>query len=346
MLKKMAVAVALVLVLAACSNRSRMVLYTWSDMFPQEILTEFEKETGIRIRYVNFEQNETMFAMLKAARGGRYDLVIADDYMVENVISEGLAKRLDISLLSNYGNINPIYQKQFYDPTDGYTIPYGAGVQTIVYDPQRAGIQINGYNELWNPALEQKLGIIDNFRVINGMALKVMGQSYNTNNLDMIQAAGEFLKTLAPNIRLIRDDRLEDELVSGEIAAAVMYTSNATTAKMERPDLEVVFPREGIGFGIMPAFIPANAPNADAAYAFLNYILDAERGALCFMELGYYSTFSASDRFIDPELRDALTLPEDFRNFDAMEMIQNISPEAEEMHSRIWTEFKAAAGRD
>jgi spermidine/putrescine-binding protein len=176
------------------------------------------------------------------------------------------------------------------------------------------------------------------------MALKVLGQSYNTNNLQIIGAAGELLKDLAPNIRLIRDDNLEDELLSGEIFAAVMYTSQVTAAKLERPELEVVYPVEGIGFGIMAAFIPVNAPNPDAAHDFLDYILDAERGARCFEHMGYYSTFSASDPYIVPDCYEFLTIPQEFDE-DSMEMIQNISPEAEELHNRIWTEFKAATSQ-
>jgi spermidine/putrescine-binding protein len=344
MLKKLAYVLLTALMLAACGNKQSLVLYTWSDMFPQEILDGFEKDTGIKVKYVNFDTDETMFAKLKADKKGSYDLVIADDYIIETVISEGLAKRMDRSLLSNYGNINPVYQKQFYDPSDEYTIPYGAGVQTIVYD-QEVGLPIRGYFDLWNPMLKQKIGIIGNYRVINGMALKVLRESYNTNDLKIISYAGELLKILAPNIRLIRDDKLDDELVSGEVSVAVMYTSQVTMAKMAKPELKIVFPIEGIGFGIMAAFIPAKAHNAAAAHAFLDYILDPQRGAQCFMALGYYSTFSASDPYIDEEYRDFLTLPEDFRNFDSMEMIQNISPEAEELHNRIWTEFKAATGQ-
>jgi spermidine/putrescine-binding protein len=175
------------------------------------------------------------------------------------------------------------------------------------------------------------------------MALKVLGQSYNTNDTAVIRQAGEKLLGLAPNIRLIRDDRLEEELLSGEIAAAVMYTSQVTAANLENPDLAVVFPSEGIGLGIMGGFIPSKAPNAGAAYAFLNYILDAQRGAQCFEALGYYSTFSASDPYISDEYKPFLTLPEGF-NVN-MEMIQNIGEAAEEEHSRVWTAFRSAAGR-
>jgi spermidine/putrescine-binding protein len=324
-------------------EKKQLTLFTWDEMFPQEILDGFEKETGIKINYVNFDYDETMLTRLQTAGGGDYDLVIADDYIIETAIAEGLVQKLDKRRLSNYRNINPIYQKQFYDPNDEYTVPYGAGVQTIVYDPKTVRLDIRGYADLWDRSLANSLGIIENYRVINGMALKVLGQSYNVEDPALIRRAGDRLLELAPNIRLIRDDNLQDELISGEISAAVMYTSQVTMAKMENPDLRIVFPQEGIGFGIMAGFIPSKAPNPDAAYAFLNYILDAERGARCFEFLGYYSTYSASDPLIGAEYKDFLTLPGGF-NVN-MEMIQNIGAEAEEVHSLIWTAFKAAAGQ-
>ena len=333
----------LAVIVCGCGGKGKFTLYTWDEMFPQEILRGFEEETGIKINYVNFDANETMLARLQASKGGNYDLIIGDDYIIEVVIAEGLAQKLDKSKLSNFRNINPIYQGQFYDPTDEYTVPYGAGVMTIVYDPRRVKINISGYTDLWDSSLANSVGIIGNFRVINGMVLKALGESYNTNDIDSIRFAGIFLQALAPNIRLIRDDHLEDELLSGEISTAVMYTSQVTTAKMTDPELKVVFPAEGIGFGIMAGFIPVKAPNPNAAHAFLNYILDAQRGAECFEYLGYYSTYSASDPLIDPAFKEFLTLPEGF-NVD-MEMIQNISPEAEEAHNLIWTEFKAATGQ-
>jgi len=329
--------------LSGCSKKKTLTLYTWAEMFPQEILDGFEKEAGYRVNYVNFDYDETMLTKLESVKGGSYDLIIADDYIIEAVIEKGLAQKLDKSKLSNYGNINKIYQGQFYDPFDEYTVPYGAGVQTIVYDPERVSINISGYGDLWDPSLRNSIGIIDSYRVINGMALKVLGKSYNTLNLGEIRAAGEKLLSLAPNIRLIKDDGLEEEILSGEISAAVMYTSQVTMAMMEKPELKMVFPGEGIGFGIMAGFIPSKAPNPEAAHAFLDYILDAKRGAGCFEFLGYYSTYSASDKYISAEYKEFLTLPVGFNT--NMEMIQNVSAEAEEEHSLVWTSFKAAAGR-
>ncbi|MGI6667227.1 MAG: polyamine ABC transporter substrate-binding protein [Bacillota bacterium] len=318
-------------------------LFTWEGMFPEEVLARFESETGIEVNYSNFDYDETMLAKLEAAGGGDYDVVIADDYIIETVIAKGLAQKLDLAKIPNFSKVNPIYQGQFYDPDDEYTVPYGAGVQTIVYNPEAVQKEITGYADLWDESLKDSVGTIANYRVINGMALKVLGGSYNTEDLDVIEAAGRKLIELAPNIRVIKDDNLQDDLLSGEIDVAVMYTSQVTMAKMANPDLKVVFPREGIGFGIMANFIPSKAPHPDAAYKFIDFILDPEVSAECFEWLGYYCTNKEADELISPDYRDFLTLPEGFN--EDMEMIQIVSAEAEEVHAKIWTEFKAACGQ-
>ncbi len=324
-------------------GNGQLNLYTWEGMFPQEVLDGFTEETGIKLNYVNFDTDETMLSKLEAAEGGDYDVIIADDYIIETAISEGLVQKLEKEKIPNFKNINPVYQGQFYDPQDEYTVPYGAGVQTIVYDPARVDLTITGYEDLWDQGLKGEVGIIGSTRVIDGMALKVLGESYNTEDPEKIKAAGEKLLELAPNIRLIKDDNLQDDLISGEVSAAVMYTSQVTTAKLTNPELQVVYPKEGIGFGVMAQFIPAKAPNAEAAYRFIDYILRPEISVQCFEYMGYYCTNKEADSLISEEYREFLTLPEDFQAED-MEMIGNISAEAWDEHMKVWNEFKAACG--
>lgn len=323
----------------AFAEGTTLNLYTWAEMFDPEVISDFEAETGITVNYTNFDYDETMLAKLESTKGGEYDLVIADDYIIETVIAEGLAQKLDQSKIPNFGNINPVYQGQFYDPDDAYTVPYGAGVQTIVYNPVAVSTEVKGYADLWNEEFEDNIAITANYRVMIGMALKILGYSYNTNDLDKLNEAGELLYKLAPNIRLIKDDNIQDDLISGEVNAAVMYTSQVTMAKLADPELAVVYPAEGIGFGIMGMFIPSQAPNADAAHAFIDYILRPEVSKRCFEYLGYYCTNKEADALIDPEYQEFLVLPEDI-DLDRMEMIGNISAEAMEKQADIWTEFK------
>lgn len=314
-------------------------LFTWDGMFPQEILAGFEEETGIRINYSNFDYDEDMLAKLEETEGGDYDLVIADDYIIEVVIQEGLAQKLDTARLENYQNLNPVFMSQFYDPANEYTVPYGSGIPLIVYDPSLTDVEIKGYGDLWNPALEDNVAITANYRVINGITLKSMGESMNTENLDVIQAAGDKLLELAPNIRVINDSNTQDFLVSGEVAAAFLYTSQVSLAMSAKEDLKLVYPEEGLGFGIMAGFIPSKAPNADAAYAFIDYINRPENAAACFEYLGYYCTNKAAEEFISEEMKGLIVLPESVKDG---EIVQNISQEAEDLHSEIWNKFKAA----
>lgn len=314
-------------------------LYTWDGMFPQEILAGFEKETGVRINYSNFDYDEDMLAKLEETKGGDYDLVFADDYIIELVAREGLAQKLDTGRLENYGNLNPVFMSQFFDPQNEYTVPYGAGIPLLVYDPAMTEVEITGYEDLWNPALKDNVAITANYRVINGIALKVMGESYNTEDLEVIRAAGDRMMELAPNIRVINDSNTQDFIVSGEVAAAFLYTSQVSAALNAREDLKVVYPKEGLGFGIIAGFIPSQAPNAAASYAFLDYINRPENAAKCFEYIGYYCTNKAAEEYISEDMKKLIVLPEDA---SAGEIVQNISQEAEDLHAEIWNEFKSA----
>jgi len=314
-------------------------LYTWAGMFPQEVLDGFEERYGVKINYTNFDYNEDMLAKLEETEGGEYDFIIADDYILELIQKEGLCRELDKEQLPNYGNINPVFQGQFYDPEDTFSVPYGAGIPLIVYDPALTDVEIKGYSDLWNPSLADNVALIGNYRVINGITLKTMGESFNTEDLSVIEKAGEKLETLADNVRVISDSNTQDFLVSGEVAAAFLYSSQVSAALNAREDLVAVYPEEGLGFGIMAGFIPSNAPNAEAAHAFINYLLEPEISAQCIEYIGYYCTNKEAEQYISEEMKPFVVLPEDAAKG---EIIQNVSAEAEALHSEIWNQFRTA----
>lgn len=316
-------------------DNKELVLYTWEGLFPQEVLTDFEDETGIRIISSNFDSNETMFEKVQQSDGKDYDLVIGDDYIIEQIVNNGLAKELDKEKLKNYDNINPLYQSQFYDPENKYTIPHGAGIPLIVYDPEQVDFEIQGYEDLWTPALEDKIATIASYRAVEGMVLLTMGKSMNEQDPAVIKEVGEKLKELAPNIRMIQDTNTQNALLNGEASVGILYTSQVIAALAENPDLKVVYPKEGLGFGIMNFFIPKNAPDTEEAYAFLDYILEPEVAAKCFDFVGYYCTNKAADELVNPDL----VVPD---SVTKGEIIQNVSAEAEEVYNQNWTEFKAA----
>lgn len=319
----------------SAKDKDELVLYTWDGMVPQEVLDDFEKETGTKVVYSNFDTDETMLEKLSQAKGGDYDVVIADDYIIESAVKEGLVQKLDKDAITNWGNINPLFQGQFYDPDDEYTVPYGAGIPLIVYDPDQVDIDIKGYKDLWDPSLEDSVAIIGAYRVICGITQLSMGESMNEDDVDVIARTGEKLQELAPNIRLIQDDNTQNALLNGEASVAFLYTSQVTQALKDNPDLKVVYPEEGLGFGILGTFIPSEAPNTEAANEFINYLLQPEVTAKCINSVGYYNTNKAADDLVD----ENLVVPDDVTKGES---IENVSQEAEQEYNKIWTEFKAA----
>ena len=195
--------------------------------------------------------------------------------------------------------------------------------------------EITGYEDLWNSKLEDKIATIASYRAVEGMVLLTMGKSMNEEDPTVIKEAGEKLVSLAPNIRMIQDTNTQNALLNGEASVAILYTSQVIAALQENPDLKVVYPKEGLGFGIMNFFIPKNAPDTEEAYEFLNYILEPEVAAKCFDFVGYYCTNKAADDLVNPDL----VVPD---SVTKGEIIQNVSTEAEEVYNQNWTEFKAA----
>ncbi len=317
-----------------------ITVYTWDGMFPKDVIKGFEKETGIHVEFANFDLDETMLAKLQETEGKEYDVVIADDYILDTVIKEGLAQKLDKNKIATWNNINSLYQGHFYDPQDEYTVPYGAGIPLIVYNPKLTDMKITGYNDLWDKRLQDNVALIGNYRVINGITLKSMGESLNCEDLDKIKKAGEKMEKLAPNIRVLSDSNTQDFLITDEVAAAFMYTSQVVKALQARPDLKIVYPKEGLGFGIMPAFIPINAPNSDGAHQFLEYINKPKVAAKCFEHLGYFTTNKASEEFISDELKELLIAPS---NITKGEVIHNIKTEANDLQLENWNKLQSAS---
>ncbi len=346
-MKKRLLAAGCVLLAAAALTMSvsaageELVLYTWEGMFPDEVLRGFEEETGIKVIYSNFDTDEGMLTELSRTKGGDYDLVVADDYIIEQAAAEGLVQEIDKDIVTNFDNINPVYQHTFYDPEDVYTVPYGAGIPLIVYDPSMVDIEITGYESLWDESLRDSVAITANYRVINGITLLTMGYTMNEEDPDVIAGAGEKLLELAPNIRLIQDDNTQNALLNGEASVAFLYTSQVTQVLAEDPSLEVVYPEEGLGFGIMAAFIPSDAPNAEGANLFLNYILEPENAAACMNYIGYLNTVEAADDLVD----EALVADAEMVAGLEKDFVLNVSAEAEEAYSKNWTNFKAACGQ-
>jgi spermidine/putrescine transport system substrate-binding protein len=301
-------------------------------------VAKFTEETGIKVNYTTFASNEEMLLKMSMS-SNEYDVILASDYAINTLRKQDKLQKLDKSLLPNYDNLDPAFLSQYYDENNEYTVPYTAGTPLIVVNPDLTDVEITGYEDLWKPELKDSIVIIDDARNIVGITLKTLGYSFNTTDDKELAEAKEKLMTLRPNIRAFNYDTPHNDMLSGEVSVGYMFTPFVLLAMDGNPDLKVVYPKEGMGFGIDSLVIPANAPHPKNAHALLNFLLDSEvAGNTAGMQY-YLSPVKTAYEFIPKYLRDnpAIRIPEEI--LGETEFIMDVG-EAESKFQEIWAEFK------
>ncbi len=324
--------------LALAEEEKVLNLFTWATYIDDATVAKFTEETGIKVNYTNFASNEEMLLKMSAA-GNEFDVILASDYAINTLRKDGKLQKLNKEWLPNYGNLDPAFLSQYYDENNEYTVPYTAGTPLIVYNPDLVDIEITGYGDLWNPALKDSIVLIDDARNIIGITLKTLGYSFNTTDEAQLEEARQKLMSLRPNVRSFNYDTPHNDLLSGEVSVGYMFTPFVLLAMDENPNLKVVYPKEGMGFGIDSLVIPANAPHPENAHKLLNFLLDSQvAGNTAGMQY-YLSPVQTAYEFIPEYLRDnpAIKIPPEI--LGETEFIKDLGP-LESKYQEIWAEFK------
>ena len=155
--------------------------FSWATYIDDDTVAKFTEQTGIKVNYTTFATNEEMLLKMSMS-SNEYDVILASDYAINILRKQDKLQKLNKDLLPNYGNLDPAFMSQYYDENNEYTVPYTAGTPLIVYNPDLVDIEIDGYEDLWNPALKDSIVIIDDARNIVGITLKTLGYSFNTTD--------------------------------------------------------------------------------------------------------------------------------------------------------------------
>lgn len=279
----------------------KVVVYNWAEYIPQGVVEAFEQETGIKVEYSTYENNEVMYAKLKLQQGKGYDVVVPSTYLVAKMRDEGLLQKLDHGKLTNFKNLDKNLLDKPYDPGNQYSIPYlwgstGIAVNAKEVDPA----SITGWADLWDAKWQGKLLLTDDVREVFHMALKKNGFSTNTTNQDEIKTAYEDLQKLMPNVRVFNADAPREPFLAGDVSIGMIWSGEASMAQKENPDIKYIYPKEGAAFWVDSFAIPSGAENVDNAHKFIDYMLRPEVGKKVVEELAY-STPNAAALVLLPE---------------------------------------------
>ena len=320
-------------------------LYLPGEYLGENVISDFEKQYGVRVIVENFDSNEMMYTKLMA--GDRYDVIIPSDYMIERLMNEEFLQPLDKSMIPNMENMSDAVLGMSYDPDNTYSIPYFWGSVGLVYNHENvdpAVIESEGWEILRNTDYAGHIYIYDSERDSFMMAFKALGYSMNTEDSNEINDAYEWLlqmnNTMSP---VYVTDEVIDGMMNGYKDIAVVYSGDAAVVLDENEDMSFYMPSQGTNIWCDAMVIPQNAENPKLAHEFINYMLTYEAAFDNTETVGYTSPnaevfeemTSSEDLYAD----NAAYLPRS--GYDKDEMFHDNQVLMREL-SKLWIKVKAA----
>ncbi len=345
---------------AALSAAEEKILniYNWPDYIAKDMLANFTLDTGIKVNYQTFENNEVLQAKLVAGNTG-YDIVMPGAVFAKSQIDGGLLMKLDKTKISNYGNLDASIMAKLdkIDAGNAYLVPWAWSFTTVGINKAKVAkalgstpLPANAWELVFNPVYTAKLkscgiAFLDSPTEVIPPAMHYLGKNAYSNDAADHQAAGDMLAKMRPHLRLFSSTMIDD-LASGKVCVVLGWAGDINIAKgraIENKNgnqIEALLPSTGGLIFFDNLAIPKDAKHPNNALAFINYFLKPEVSAALTNELGYATANKASLANVNPEIaKDQAVFP-DAANLQKMVSPASFSNQARQSMSNVFTLFK------
>jgi putrescine transport system substrate-binding protein len=344
---------------AAAAEEKRLFIYNWSDFIGPNTVARFERLTGIKVTYDVYDAEETMEARLLAGGSG-YDLVSASTDFFGREIKAGVYETLDKSKLPNWKNLDPqiLEIQSAYDPNNAHAVPYLHSINGFAYNvdlvkARMPNAPVDSLDMLFKPEIVSKFAdcgvtFLDSAEDTIQLALNYLGLDPNTTKREDFKAAEELLLKVRPYIRSFDSVEYLNGLANKEVCVAMSWSSDYALsharAKAAGVNVNLAFtvPKEGANETFSSLLIPQGAPHPQAAYQFINFILQPDVIAEITDAIYYGNDNLASRPLVNPRILADVTLyptPEmEARLYKSAE----VNAATERIRTRSWTRIKTA----
>ena len=344
---------------AAQEEEKGLNVYNWSNYISEHTLKNFEKETGIKVRYDNFDNNEIVHAKLVAGKTG-YDIVVPSSYWAKVQADAGLLRKLDKSQIPNLGNLDPEFKANLanLDPGNQYMVDWLWGYTAVGINVDKVKAALgsmpmpdNVWDLVFKPEYISKLkgcgvSFLDSATEIVPAALHYLGKpAYSRNQADYA-AVGPLLKNIRPHVTLFSSSGYINDMANGSICVALGWSGDINIARQRAihgktgQKLEELIPKNGGVVFMDVMVIPADAPHPSNAHKFINYILKPEVHAAITNKVFYANPNKESRKFIKPEVANNPTVFPSEADMKNMAMPDAISNDIRRTMTRLYTSFK------
>ncbi len=342
--------IAVVLLTGATNAQPVVNVCSWGEYIDEDLITQFEEETGIAVNYQTAESNEALYSLLKSGAGD-YDVIVPSDYMISQLIEEDMLAELDYSRIPNYGLISDRFKGLTYDPQERYTVPYAWGTVGIIYNTSMVEEPITSWSALFDDRYAGNVLMFRNSRDAMATALSYLGYSLNTTDESELREAFQLLKD-AKNRGVYQSfvmDEIFQKLEGGNAAIGVYYAGDYLTMLENNEDLAFVVPEEGSNWFMDAMCVLKNAPNYEEAMAWINFIASTEAN-LANMDYLWYASPNqeALEQYpayyeelygeeLDQETYDIIAAPQEV--LDRCEAYLVLPLETRKLYNDLWTEL-------
>jgi len=359
--KKLACIVALQCGFAASGAHAEQAyvnVYNWGNSIAHDTNANFEKLTGIKVRYSEFDSNDTLQAKLLTGSSG-YDVVVPSDVYFGRQLQAGIFRRLDKSKIPNLSKLDPNLMRILAgaDPGNQYGIPMNWGTDGIGINVKKVrsvlgkDMPVNTWEMLYNPkymSLLSKCGVsvLDSPVDIFGMGLYYLKKNPLSTNATDYQEVYKLLKTIRPYIGQFNSGSYPNDLAGGDICMAFGYSGDVNTARMAAKaakngiDIQYIVPKEGtvIWFDVMA--VPKSSPNPDAAMRWINHVISEKEAAALTNETFYPTAVTGSKKLVAEDVLSDPAVYPSAEMFKHMFTVRPLPPDIMRLETRLWQELK------
>jgi len=340
LLKATTAALAFTVMGVTAHAEGKLAIYHWFEYIPQELLDKFSAQYDVEVVMDTYDSNEALLANLKAGSMGTYDVAVPGDYMVEIMSNEGMLDTFSSDELSKFANIMDQWMNVSFDPGRKSSIPYQWGSTSFSVNRDVFSGDIQTTDIIFNPPseLKGKINVLDTAGETLTLASLHLGIPQCSTDRDQLKALNELVQNAKQNWASFGSDVAKDVLVSGDVAAGMIWNGFGMKAREEGANIEYAYPKQGYIVWMDNVVLLKDAPNRDNAIKFMNFLLDPENAAAVTNYARYTSGVKGVEPFLDAALSTAPELnPPAGGN---PQFVQACSEDVQKVYDTIWTNLK------
>lgn len=320
-------------------------VYNWGDYISDgsddsmNVIEEFERLTGAKVNYSNFESNENMYSKLSGG-GVSYDVIVPSDYMIERLIDENLLLKLDYKNIPNMKYIADDCKNLYFDPDQEYSVCFNTCRTALIYNKKLVKEKPDSWKVLWDKQYKNKVLMFNNSRDAFAIAQAVLGQDFNTTNeQDWVEAAKLLAKQKDDVNPVYVMDEVFNLMESGEYAFATYYSGDYALMIENNKDLDYCFPKEGVNQFYDAFCVPSCSKNKKGAEAFINFM---QEPIVAFYNTEYIYYASPNKEVINNEDSSIYGIEAIYpKDAPKSQVFKNLPQNILELQNNLWGQVKS-----